>query len=307
MNSFHALNPALIDAPIDPSLLGPDGESGYPAQLAAEDTRDVLFQVCGAASRDVPRTLIVKESDWRDRAADNDRKLIWGVNRIDRFTNQSPTHECTTHSLRANFEGCRNRQRAIIFPEGPKKDLLLPESKLYGSVWVSPLSVYAKANPRKWGGANVRQVMEIACERGMLPEKIQPFEYGFKHQLQGTTGKGGVNQSSGPWVSEGEFPEGWRETAALFKPLEVMFPASFEEAISLLLNGYIVSVGRDGHAVPWSFINFASQAIGYVDSYDVIRYDSFARARRAWSGSFSIATVTTPHDWSDPAGIRKAA
>lgn len=307
MNSFIKINPALIDAPIDPSLLDPnDPQPGYPAHLAAEDTPDVLWQVCGSASRTVPKTLIVPENEWKDRALDNDKKLIWGVNRIDRFTNQSPTHECTCHSLRANFEACRNRQRGVIFEKGPQKGYRYDTSKTFGTVWVSPLSVYAKANPRKYGGANVRQVCEIAFERGFLPEKIQPGDYGFEHTLQGTTGKGGMNQSSGDWVSESNFPEGWRNTAALLKPLEVMFPASFEEAISLLLCGYVVSVGRDGHAVPWCFINFASEAIGYVDSYDVIRYDSFSRARRAWSGAFSIATVTSPNSWYDPAN-RKAA
>lgn len=297
MNSFDLIDPKLIDV-----VLPPDG---YPDDLAAEDTPDALWQVCGSASRVMPNGLRVDRKDWAAKARENDKHHTWPMNYLDRFTNQNPTHECTTHSLRANFEAARNRQRSIIFTDGPKKDFRYPESAEFGSVWVSPLSVYAEANPRKTGGANVRQVMEIACRRGLLPEKIQPRDYGFRHQLQGTTGKGGKNQSSGPWVRLSDFPDGWEETAKHFKPLEVIFPESWEDAVSLVLNGYAVSVGRNGHAIPWCQLNFDGEdlkAAAYPDSYDVIRYDSLSTIRRAWSGAFAIATVTTPDDWLKPAG-----
>jgi hypothetical protein len=292
VSAFAKIDPALIDVVLPPS--------GYPDELAAEDTRDNLVSVCGSASRDFPQSLWIEPSNWADKARDNDKYHTWGMNYLDRYTNQNPTHECTTHSLRANFEACRNRQRGIIFPEGPKKAFRYAES-LKGSVWVSPLSVYAEANPRQWGGANVRQVLEIAVRRGMLPEKIQPAEYGFKHTLQGTTGGGGLNQSRGDWVSVAKFPEGWEETAKHFRPLEVIFPESWEQAVCLVLHGYLVSVGRSGHAIPWALYNVQEQAMAYPDSYDVTRYDSLRTVKSAWSGSFAIATVTTPDDWSQPA------
>jgi hypothetical protein len=296
MSAFDPIDPALIDVVLPPS--------GYPVELAAEDTRDVLFDVCGAASRDFPKSLWIEPKDWADKARDNDKYRTWPANYLDRFTNQSPTHECTCHSLRANFEAARNRQMAAIFAEGAKKGFRYAESAEFGSVWVSPLSVYAEANPRQWGGANVRQVMEIACRRGMLPEKIQPREYGFKHSLQGTTGQGNSNQSRGPWVPVSRFPEGWQETAKHFRPLEVIFPNSFEQAVCLVLNGIIDSVGRNGHAVGWGKLIFegnALKAAEYDDSYDVKRYDSVATMRSAWRGSFGIASVTAPDNWSKPA------
>lgn len=294
MNTFDIINPELIDV-----ILSED--SGYNERFEAEDTTDVLKDVCGSAARDFPKSLWIEQRDWADKARDNDKYHTWPINFIDRYTNQSPTHECTTHSLRANFECARNRQRNIIFPEGPKKGFRYGESGKYGSVWVSPLSVYAEANPGKWGGANVRQVMEIAVRRGMLPEKIQPYEYGFKHQLQGTTGQGNSNQSSGDWVALRNFPEGWQETAKHFRPLEVIFPGSWEEAVCLVLNGYAVSVGRSGHAIPWCFWNTQEQVMGYPDSYDVTRYDSLRTVKSAWGGSFAIATTTVPDDWMKPA------
>jgi hypothetical protein len=293
VNSFAPIDPALVDVVLPPS--------GYPDELAKEDTRDALVECCGGASRSFPSALWIEPSNWADKARDNDKYHTWGINYLDRFTNQNPTHECTCHSLRANAEACRNRQRGIIFPDGPKKEFRYEESN-QGSVWLSPLSIYAEANPRQWGGANVRQVMEIACRRGFLPESKQPREYNFKHTLAGTTGQGGLNQASGSWVRVSNFPAGWEETAKHFKPLEVIFPESWEQAICLLLHGYLVSVGRNGHAVPWSMWNVQEQVAPYVDSYDVVRYDSLRTVKSAWQGSFAIASMTAPDDWTKPAG-----
>lgn len=301
MNSFAPVNPALIDTPSPEIAQSPDGHPGYTDELKAGDTVDVLKQMCGAASREFPDALWIEPKDWAAKARENDENKTWPMNYVDRYTNQNPTHECTCHSLSRLCEAARNRQRGIIFPDGPKKGFRYAESQL-GSVWLSPLSVYAEANPRQWGGAGIRQVMEIACRRGFLPEKIQPHEYGFKHDLQGTTGAGGNNQSRGSWVSVGSFPSGWQATAAWFKPLEVIFPDSWEQAVCLVLNGIGVGVGRAGHAIPWMLWNNEQQVMAYPDSYEVTRYDSLRTVKSAWNGSFAIASMTAPDDWNFPAG-----
>jgi hypothetical protein len=301
MNSLTPIDPALFDAPSPELANSPDGHSGYPEEIAAGDTPDVLRDVCGAASRDFPDSLWIEPRDWEDKARENDKNKTWPINYLDRFTNQNPTHECTCHSLRANAEACRNRQIALRYADGPKKGQRYDESGKHGSVWLSPLSVYAEANPGQWGGAGVRQVLEIAARRGMLPEKIQPAEYNLKHALQGTTGTGGINQSRGSWVAVRNFPDGWQETAKWFKPLEVIFPASYEQAVCLVLNGYVVSVGRSGHAVPWCRF-LPGQGMEYADSYDVLRYDSLRTVKSAWYWSFSIASMVDPGDWNKPAG-----
>lgn len=297
MNSFNQpIDPALVDVVL------PVDEQGYPDSLAAQDTPDALRMACGAASREFPKSMWIEPKDWADKARDNDKYHTWPMNYIDRYTNQNPTHECTCHSLRTNVEGARNRQRGVNYPDGPKKGYRYAESAEAGSVWLSPLSVYAEANPGQWGGANVRQVMEIACRRGMLPEKIQPRDYGFKHTLVGTTGQGNSNQSHGSWVAVRNFPEGWQETAKWFRPLEVIFPGSWEEAVCLVLNGLFVSVGRNGHAIPWGQWLPDQQVMAYPDSYDVTRYDSLRTVKSAWQGAFAVASVTAPDDWSKPAG-----
>jgi hypothetical protein len=295
-DSFAPIPADLIDVP--PSA----PHDGYPAELAAADTPDALRGACGAASRDFPQSLWIEPKDWADKARENDKYHTWGINYLDRFTNQTPTHECTCHALRASAEAARNKQRGIIFADGPKRDFRYEESAR-GSVWLSPLSIYSEANPRQWGGAGCYQVLEIACRRGFLPEKIQPRDYGFKHALQGTTGKGGKNQASGPWVRLGDFPTGWQETAKLFRPQEVIVTTDWEQAVCLLLHGYVLEYGRSGHAIPPAIWNITQQAAGYVDSYDVVRWDSLRTFQAACrSGVFAITSMTIPDDWNQPAG-----
>lgn len=292
------VNPALIDF-FQPA------HDGYPEELAKHDTRENLYgaaEEAGAVVTEFPDSLWIEQSEWADRARENDENKSWGMDYLDRFTNQNPTHECTCHSLRANFEAARNRERRISFG-GPVAGKRLDLSAQSASVWVSPLSIYAEANPRQWGGANVQQVLRIAAKRGFLPETIQPRDYGFKHTLIGTCGKGGVNQSHGSWVKLSNFPEGWEETAKHFKPQEFIFPENVEQAVCLLLHGFLVSVGRKGHAIPYGKYDPAERLFAYTDSYDVVRYDSWGTARScAGDGSFSIVSVTTPDDWDKPAG-----
>ena len=295
MNSFQAIDPKLVDH-------FPDEHDGYPESLAKEDTRDNLMMAAGAAARDFPESWWIEPEDWADKARDNDKHHTWPMNFIDRYTNQDPTHECTTHSLTRCAEGARNAQLGIIFPDGPKKNYRYDASEEYGSVWLSPLSIYAEANPSKWGGANVRQVMEIACDRGFLPDKIQPREYNFEHTLQGTTGKGNNNQSSGDWVKLSNFPSGWKNTGKLFKPKEVVYPESWEQAVCIVLNGRFVGVGRKGHAIPWGQWLPQENKMAYPDSYEITRYDSLSTVKTSWRGSFAIITMTAPDDWDKPAG-----
>lgn len=293
---------SMFPETIDPWLVDvfPLEHDGYPEAFEAEDTEDALRAVCGSAARDFPKEFWIEPRHWEERAKENDAAGTWAINYLDRYTNQNPTHECTCHSLVQNAAAARNRARGVRYFGGPKKGHRYPESGKFGSVWLSPLSVYAEANPRQWGGANVRQVLEIACRRGILPDREQPAGYNFRHALTGTSGKGNENQSGGPWVPLSKFPAGWEETAAHFKPLEIVFAESFEQVVCLLLHGVAYSVGRKGHAVPWCRWRWNGGEMEYPDSYNVTRYDSAATARNAWRGGFGILTMTTPDDWAAP-------
>jgi len=301
LNSFADIDPKLVDIILPPS--------GYPDELAAEDTPDALRECCGAATREFPNALWIEPGPgmkhWAEIARENDKNHTWGMNYVAHYTNQDPTDECTTHSEITQAMACRNRQLGIKFPDGPKKGFIYPETKTSGHVNLSCLSIYAEANPRHRGGANVRQVLEIACRRGILPDRIQPREYNFKHTLTGTCGGGNESQSRGPWIPLSRFPDGWEETAKHFKPLEVIFVSSWEQAVCLILHGLLNSVGRNGHAIPWAQAIFKGDTLthlAYPDSYNITRYDSLSLVKQAWQGSFCIATMTTPDSWDKPAG-----
>lgn len=295
IDSFAPIDPKLVDVAVP--------EDGYPADLAAGDTPDVVWDMCGDASRKFPDHLWIDPKDWEDKARENDRLKTWPAHHCDRFTNQNPNHFCTCHSLGTAFEIVRNRQRGVIYPEGPKKDFRYPESAQFDSVWVSPMSIYSEANPREHGGASIRNVLSICIRRGFLPDRIQPKDYGFRHVMDGTTGKGGINQSRGPWVPLSKFPAGWTETAKHFRIQEVIFPETVEQIACLILHGYPVCVGRDGHAIPYALLNVRERLFGQIDSYDVIRWDSWRTAERSARGApYAIVSVSAPDDWSRPAG-----
>lgn len=294
MNSFTPVDQKLIDV-ILPS------DDGYPDDCAAEDSHDTLWDAAGDAARGFPQHLWIEPRDWADAARKNDEAKTWPINWLDRFTNQSPTHECTCHALRAVAEACRNRQRAMMLGP-PVAGQRLPISAKSASVWLSPLSIYSEANPRIRGGASTRGVLSIAQRRGFLPETIQPRDYGFRHAIVGTQGKGGVNQASGAWVPLSRFPAGWEETARHFRPLEIIIPESWEQMVCCVLNGLAVGAGRSGHAIPYAIWNPTQQLLGYVDSYDVVRWDSTRMVRSAVGSAYAIASMSTPDDWNRPAG-----
>lgn len=300
-----AIDKKLIDQPLPPNVLT-DGHSGYPPEAAAGDNRETLMAAAddaGAAITAFSNAWYIEPNERLERARFNLENKMRACDYINRFTNQQPTHECTCHSLSRGAEAAWNRARRIAIGP-PVADTKLEVPVGASPVWLSPLSVYSEANPGQWGGASIRGVLNIAARRGFLPEPIQPKEYGFKHTLHGTTGEGNVTQSRGAWVSVSRFPAGWEETAKHFKPLEFIFPETLDQAICLILHGLIVCVGRDGHAVPWGDVDFDRKVIPYWDSYDIVRYDSFDRAKRAISngGAFAIVNMTTPDDWNNPAG-----
>jgi hypothetical protein len=302
------IDPKLIDVTLP-------NHDGYPDELAREDTRDTLM----SAAADVGMTIVpfpahfaIPRRDWLEVQKMGERNRTRPIDFLDRFTNQNPTHECTGHAAQAVFSMARNRQRRIAC--GPPVAHQMPTIQS-ASVWLSVNSVYAEANPRERGGANVRQVLEITGRRGWLPDLIQPRPWQFRHAMQGTAGAGNICQSKGSWPGwkNGDFirkpttwQDGdWKETAKHFRPLEVVFPRTVEEAICLLLGGpeamgIPLGVGGRGHSIPYAFVDVANEVIGYPDSYNVIRYDSFRNARMG--GIYGIVSVTTPDDWNEPAG-----
>jgi len=289
-----SLNVTFDDSLVDWS---PTDDTGYSPQVAKEDTCD---SYAAAGMVEFPDHLWIEPKLWKDVARENDKYKTWPDDWRNRFSNQSPTHECTSHALLQNMEIAWNRQRKS------KKD----------AVYLSPISVYAEANPRQWGGASVQGVMRIAMRRGMLPEHHGPKGQNtqrelFQHTIHGTCGKGNATQSSGKWVPLKNFPPGWEKTSRHFKPIEVINIRSWEQHVCLVLHCICVSNGRSGHAIPhvkivWRdgrandpYYGLHSQ---YSDSYDMYRFDSIKAIKAGVDSAYGIVSTTRPDDWSRPAG-----
>jgi hypothetical protein len=285
---MDSLNEEFPDSLVDVVL---PYESGYSDPQGADNSDE--YSMMGA--RDFSDELWFEEKEWKDRAKENDDKGLWAESVRDRFTNQFNTHECTAHSMIQGFEAAYNQTR-----KGNGRPVLL-----------SPLSVYAEANPRERGGANCRNVLEIAINRGILPDhaglnRLTEQQELFEHTLIGTAGKGNATQSHGRFLQVSEFPSGWEETAKHFRPLaaDVVNPKTFEECVCLLLHGRVINVGRSGHAVPWNRLVWrdGDMYAAYADSYDRTLYDSIRTMKGAVSGASSIWSTTIPDDWDYPAG-----
>jgi len=266
----------------------PTNDTGYPDRLAAMDTPEALR---GLGAREFPDHLLIDPSDWKDAARQNDTHKTWAEDYRNRFTNQAPTHECTCHALAQNFEIAWNRQRA---GKG-------------SPIWVSPLSVYSEANTRQWGGSSMQRTVGICIARGFLPEHRGPNgvteqKDKFPHTLHCTSGND--NEAGGPWVPVSRFPSGWQATSKHLKADEVINPRSYEQVISLLLNGIAVSVGRSGHAIPYVKVVWRNGQLAamYADSYNVHRYDSVRMIKSGVGGSYAIWSTTIPDDWMKPVG-----
>lgn len=284
---------AFPDALLKPSVAHNDGwKPDEPAEVEKFAASD--------ASREFSDKLWVPPSEWKDRARENDKLEIWAENRRNRFTNQQHprirgmTHECTCHSgVCQGFEVAYNAQRG-------KNGI---------PVFMAALSVYNEANPRRSGGASCIHVLNIMARRGALPEHNGPNGTDqrklFMHTIHCTEGKGNANCSRGPWVSLEEMPPNWEETARHFRVTEAIICKNVEQAVSCILHGRVVNVGRNGHAIPWNRVVWRDgrMYLAYADSYDVIRYDDEHTAKYAARGASCIWNVTDQDDWDFPARI----
>jgi hypothetical protein len=284
-----SLNVQFNDTLLDWS---PNVDTGYNDEISKEDSID---NFAAAGFVDFPDHLWIEPKDWEDYAAQNDKYQTWARDYSNRFTNQSPTTECTCHCLLQCAESTYNKQRGGITKN---------------AVWFSALGVYEEADPSGRSGASVVGVLKIAMRRGMVPEYDGPDGPGtqkakYKFTRSGTRGKGNSTQSgNGSWLRFNSYPSDFELTSRHFKPLEIINIDSWEQHFCLLLHGYAVGNGRNGHSIPHMR---AVKRDGvwyseYKDSYDRFLYDSISTVKRGVNAAYCIASFTQPDDWSKPAG-----
>lgn len=285
MSSIITTLPTLI--PDDPNQPHDDGWT--PGNEDTIDSWDRMGQEEAFAGRiiSMPDSLKIdlSSSSVRARAQKLDELGMWAMDYSNRFTNQSPTHECTCHALIQNLEIAWNR----MYELRPKSER---------SVFFSPMYSYRVVHGSNWrGGDSMQRTMRGAMTTGAVPEHagrggVNDQKNRFKFTVAGTYGKGNEFNSSGDWMTS--IPSECDQWNDYFRIKTVINIQSVEEAVMLLLQGYSDGGGRNGHAIPHAAIRFDSTydyrraEYPYIDSYDVIRIDSYKTFRSAVSGMYCV-------------------
>ena len=263
---------------IDPKLI--DVEFKFDG-LKDDATEDQLLQ---AGAKRFPESLLIDRSEWDDRIEELDKQKQWAEDYSGRHSNQSNSHECVSHASVNNAQIAWNRQY-----NGMDHD-----------VWFSPLALYTRVTGgSRWGGSNVLSTMREMMANGLIPDHDGPAGKNsqqklFDHTLHETSGRTEDWWPTSGWVRPSELPDGWKETAKHFRPLEVYtIPHGSREAhASALLRGWCCTNGRSGHSI--AHVKLAKEGGRYLsrykDSYGPgsFRYDS----ERMWGGGFVIRSMT---------------
>lgn len=132
-------------------------------------------------------------------------------------------------------------------------------TKVFGpaaSIELSAISAYKQIGRSPNSGAMVGDGMEAVMNVGVLPLDTPANRMRFKHVMPAT----GFYT---PW------PDGWKETAKLFRAIECHVVRSVAGLVTALLNGHPVVVGRSGHSILYLDIIFdgANMFALYVNSW----------------------------------------
>lgn len=181
---------------------------------------------------------LVPESQWRE-AADAQKKAGGGISRlVTRIYNQSNEGSCVGNA------GCQGLE--VLQARTVGKQNVVP---------ISAMSLYKQIGSSPGSGAMVEDGVDRLYDTGVLPLDTPANKARFKHTMSHTNFRQ-------PW------PNGWKETAALFKGVEGYICRSVNEMISALLRGMPVWVGRAGHSILYLEVVFEPELfVDYVNSW----------------------------------------
>lgn len=280
MSSLNVqVNPALIDIP-----------HSFDGMLGVGYSESELF---AAGATPFPDWMRIPRSDWDDWINENDKHESAALDFSARHTHQGQSHECVCHASVQAFEMVYNAQVGGI------------HRAFYGS----PLALYTLiTGGRQFGGSNVMDALRMMMSRGILPEHDGPEWLGgkggqakfFKHTVHQTSGRSEPHWPTKGWITPSQLPSGYEETAKHFRVLEAFTIPDREAHASMLLRRRPIVNGRNGHSIPHAKLvkSNGRYLSKYRDSYNVDRFDS----ESLWGGGYAIVAVTTPDDWTKPAG-----
>lgn len=171
-------------------------------------------------------------------------------------------------------------------------------AKVFGkefAVQLSAISCYKQIGRSPGSGAMVSDGLEAVQQVGILPLNTDENKQRFKHTMPAT----------GFYTP---FPDGWKETAAMFKVTEAHVVRSVPGLVTALLKGHPVVVGRSGHSIlyldvifkgnemfvvyvnSWGKWGFAAGNLSYGFGLDSIRS---IRSSAGWAAALRTPVVPT--------------
>lgn len=210
-----------------------------PAGLGAGLIPQSKDEVARLFSRDLPSFekampgKMVPRSQWKERAERTSRAYRATISKI---YNQGQEGSCVGFGSAQMLETTLRRRYGIAH-------------------WVSlsGMSIYKRIGSSAQSGAMISDGMDAVME-GALP--ADTFEsrakYPHVHPYTGFSKK---------------LPEGWRETAKLFRGSSFAIAEGPDEVASALLNGFLGIVGRQGHCIPYVYLDTFDSGGGFCAAY----------------------------------------
>ena len=235
------------------------------------DTSPAIFghgQAPGLCASFADEAEVIPESDWQDIAAAIQQRGTGNSALVTRIFNQKQEGSCVANATSQSNQIIQAQQF------GKERVIQLSAISLYKRIGRSPNS-----------GAMVSDGLKEMSSRGILPLDTPENKARFKHTMPAT----GFYE---------DFPDGWEETAGMFKSLEWIVIDRVEELVSALLMRWPVVVGREGHSI--CYCDYLPDGrVKYANSWgdwgeNGFGYDTIKKIKSSSRWAFAPRSVTVP-------------
>lgn len=213
----------------------PPGQGAGLIELPA-DKRQLLHASLPTFEAARPGAMVPK-SEWKDRS----QRLL-----------KQYRNDVTEIYSQGNFGSCVGFGSAQCLETTLRRRYGLPHR-----VSLSGMSVYKRIGNGPNSGAMISDGMDAICKEGALPTDTaeNKAKYPHTHPLRS-------------WTTP--LPQGWRETAKLFRGASFAVAEGLDQICSALINGFIGIVGRQSHCVPYVYLDYSGNdpCAAFANSWD---------------------------------------
>ena len=160
-------------------------------------------------------------------------------------------------------------------------------------IQLSPISLYKRIGSSPESGAMIDDALDKIRDGGILPLNTPENVREFGDQVMPATG------------FYERYPRGWEATAMKFAGGEAFIVDDTRELISVLLAGFPIVVGREGHSICYvrpMYDRRGSLIVKYANSWGDwgdagYGYDSLSQIKKSAQWAFGLRTVRSPAEY----------